>query len=225
MNAIKFIVAAAMLAGSASIAAAIYIPPRPVYHAPVFRAAPIYRAPVRVYRPAPVYRPAVRVIRPAPVYRPAVRVVAPVRVYRPAVRVVAPVRVVHPAPMRVVRPARQLHHVVVRHRPIVVGRRTQLPAGIAFNAAHRAGPGLIWARAHVRGPLAFYWHRDGHRWHRWYFPWWLAGQLGWYWYDTPADTADQDEMVADDGSLLNAAGIAIDDSTLPTCDPDSDQCS
>lgn len=207
-----------MLAGSASISAAIYIPPRPVYHAPVFRPAPIYRAPVRVYRPAPAYRA-------VPVYRPAVRVIRPVPVYRPAVRVVAPVRVVRPAPVRVVRPARRLHHVVVRHRPIVAGRRTLLPAGITFNASHHAGRGLIWAKAHARGSQAFYWHRGGHRWHRWYYPWWLDGQLGWYWYDTPADTADQDDMVADDGTLLNAAGAAVDDNTLPTCDPDSDECS
>jgi hypothetical protein len=50
----------------------------------------------------------------------------------------------------------------------------------------------------------------------------VAGQLGWYWYDTPADTADEDDLVADDSTLMDTAGAAVDDSTLPTCSPDTD---
>jgi hypothetical protein len=230
---IKFALAAVVLAGSVSLSFAFTVPR---FNVPTIR-VPTVRVPtVRMPMRTQTFRPAVR----TQTFRPAIRTGGGTRIRTGGnvrihtgggvkfhagagvkVRAGGGVKVRAGGGVHAGRPHRG-RHVVARHRPLVGGRRTVLPAGIAFNAGHRAGKGLGWTRAHVHGPLAFYWHLDGHRWHRWYYPWWIGPQLGWYWYDTPADTADEDEQVADDGTLMDSAGDAVDDSTLPTCSPDSD---
>jgi hypothetical protein len=76
------------------------------------------------------------------------------------------------------------------------------PANLKHDSAHKIGK--AGARYDHR-PVAF--SREGALYHRNYYPYGGA----WYWYDAPFVETDPDYSLVDDG-------------TLPSCNPDADEC-
>lgn len=73
-------------------------------------------------------------------------------------------------------------HGTATRAPKMTAHRTLLPAGAHHNPSHRVG---AWGEKHHHE--AFIYQHGGHRWHRWYYRWWVGGVPSWFWYDTLAD--------------------------------------
>jgi hypothetical protein len=209
---------AALVLGTSSVYA-LYIPPRPVYTPP----------PVR-YTPPPVrYTPPVRYNNPVRTRTPTGH--NTVHATRPQTQgshtasngnhpdrsrhhggTAGPVHVATGHPVTIggthyrYAPPHAFHNH--GHAPINTANYSWLPPHIHHNPRHVAhfGAGHNFHN--------FIWAKNHHRWHRWYYAWWTDGVVGYYYYDTPADDASDDDMVAD-----------LTDTDLPSCDVYSDMCS
>jgi hypothetical protein len=79
------------------------------------------------------------------------------------------------------------------------------PPGIVHNPIRKAGK-YGWMHRH----RPFYFKHGKHRWRRHYYTVLVGGLWYWYWYDLIADT--------DPGAAV------YDETVLPDCEPDSDEC-